>query len=161
MVRSESATLSAETYSCPGCFLQSVEEYQGGDIGLVHVPVGWLELRRPVVGSFPVISPAGQRVASLDVRIELHYYDDSVSSFQLQEYLASREAVATQQGDQAHHPPQAQALTAHDTTSEPGMQQQEQQVMVDFEEVLEQLDLFEVLHDKLYRCVCVGVQCHM
>jgi hypothetical protein len=132
--------------------LQSVDHYRGGNLGIVNVPVGWLDVRSPVVGSFPVIAVGGQRVGSLDVTLELHYTSDSLASFELQERLAAAQDASQDAAGRSSDYTLNQDAGLHEP-------EQHQEVVpgIEFEEVLDQLDLFEVLHSKLYRWVPSGV----
>ena len=101
----------------------------------------YLDLGSPVMGRLPVISPAGQHVGSLELRLEVQFHvNQTVSSFELQEHLSAR--AAAQQASAAHGPAGSQQPAA--SAAPPDTAQ-------DYEAVLEQLDLFDVLHSRLSR----------
>lgn len=112
-------------------------------IGHASVDVRWLDVGRPVVGTFPITSPGGLRIASLDAHLDVLYGGPGghgvISSFELTEHMAALQAAAAALQPNVQGPwPASQPLQQGPAGAQGLM-------------AVEQLDLFEVLHQRLSR----------
>lgn len=119
-------------------------EFTGNqDLGQVSVPVHVLDVDAPVRGTFPVVTASGQRVASLDVHLEL-VYNAPATSFELNEHMASLLM------GRSHAHPTVTTWTSQTAPLE-AIPEGAQESGVVTQDVMQQLDVSEVLHASISR----------
>ncbi|GAX82212.1 hypothetical protein CEUSTIGMA_g9640.t1 [Chlamydomonas eustigma] len=142
------------------------EAYTHAPLGRCAVDVRFLDLSRPVSGTFPILLPQNashvdgalavgtmmRHVGTLDVHLEIGFTSTNMSSFEINEHLADQSALgkpfpSVQQRSVNNQspmlPPQKPSNSAiqHFSVSD----------VARFDEALQQLDLFEVLLDQMQK----------
>ena len=147
-------------------------------IGRCAVDIRFLDVGRPVSGTFPLMLPQDtsggsgtaaavgamlRHVGTLDVHLEIGFHAASnISSFEINEHMAAQDA-RTPRSEQGGRVAQTYSHSAQGSGRRPQQQQQhstpqiEQHAVSDvarFDQALEQLDLFELLLNRLQRWAC-------